>query len=168
VLVHPVGEKPALGSSPTLPHILVPLDGSPFSEEILEPALELGRVMDSCLTLLRVVEPLHFVGQGAMGDLAAVYDPTWTKAEVETARTYLEQLAVRLRARVLRVSTRVHVKTSVPTAVLEEAQAENMSCIALCTHGRRGLARAALGSVADKIVRAGTLPTLIFKPNTPS
>jgi nucleotide-binding universal stress UspA family protein len=164
LLVHPAGEKPALGAAPTMPHILIPLDGSLLSEEILEPAVKLGKVMDSALTLLRVVEPLYFVGQGAIGDLPAVYDPGWTKEEEETARNYLEKVADRLRTCGLRVSTRVHINASVPMAVLEEARAENMSCIALSTHGRRGLARAALGSVADKIVRAGTLPTLILKP----
>jgi nucleotide-binding universal stress UspA family protein len=69
--------------------------------------------------------------------------------------------------RTLRVHTRVRLDPSVPLAILDEARAEGMSCIAMSTHGRHGLTRLALGSVTDKVVRGGdaahsTLPPFHF------
>jgi nucleotide-binding universal stress UspA family protein len=166
LLVHPGDGKPALGSAPTLPHILIPLDGSLLSEEVLEPAIALGKLMNADYTLLRVVEPLYFVGQGALGDAPIAIDPGWLKEEEEVAKSYLERVANRLRERRLRVVTRVRDAASVANAILDEAHAEGLSCLAVSTHGRRGLVRMALGSVADKLIRGGTLPTLLFRPHT--
>jgi nucleotide-binding universal stress UspA family protein len=166
LLVHPADGKPALGESPTLPHMLLPVDGSLLSEEVLETALTLGKLMDADYTLLRVVEPMVYIGQGALGDLPAVVDPGWTKAAEEAASDYLSRMAARLKDRALKVHTRVRVHPSVPLAILDEARAEGMSCIAMSTHGRHGLTRLALGSVTDKVVRGGTLPTLLSRPFT--
>lgn len=166
LLVHPTQDKPPLGSAPTLHHMLLPLDGSLLSEEILEPAITLGKLMDADYTLLRIVEPLLYVGQGALGDLPGVVDPEWIKEEEESAMAYLERIAGRLKDRSLKVHTRVRLNPSPPLGILDEAITEDMSCIAMSTHGRKGLARMALGSVADKVVRGGTLPTLLIRPVT--
>jgi nucleotide-binding universal stress UspA family protein len=55
---------------------------------------------------------------------------------------------------------------NVAAVILEAARAEGADLVALCTHGRSGLARVALGSVADKIVRASAIPVFLFRPPT--
>jgi nucleotide-binding universal stress UspA family protein len=51
----------------------------------------------------------------------------------------------------------------VASCILEYAEANRVDLIAMCTHGRTGLARWALGSVADRVLRAGSTPILLVR-----
>ena len=73
-------------------------------------------------------------------------------------------MAGRVKSAGLRCRTRVEFSGKVAAAILETARAESADLVALCTHGRSGLVRIALGSVADKIVRASAVPVLLFRP----
>jgi nucleotide-binding universal stress UspA family protein len=66
----------------------------------------------------------------------------------------------------LRVETRVVASPNIAATILEEARAHAASLLALQTHGRRGLARLMLGSVADKVIRGAPIPVLISRPRT--
>jgi nucleotide-binding universal stress UspA family protein len=155
VLVLPPRETaPAVMPEPILDDVLIPLDGSPLAEQVLGPALELARLMEARCGLLRVVEAhSSSSGQGA-GDL-----PEAAKAE-----EYLNGVAARLRGQGLQVRTRVFVARHVAEAILEEAAAQTSSLIALATHGRGGLNRLLLGSVAHKLVRAAASSLLVYRP----
>lgn len=59
VLVHPNVSEPDMLSDPTIKHMLIPLDGTPWAEQILEPALTLGSAMHADFTLLRVITPVY-------------------------------------------------------------------------------------------------------------
>jgi nucleotide-binding universal stress UspA family protein len=74
---------------------------------------------------------------------------------------YLAPLADRLRAHGLNAETKVVVGAPVAAEILELARSERADLIAMGTHGRRGLERLVLGSVADKIVRASDVPVLV-------
>jgi nucleotide-binding universal stress UspA family protein len=80
------------------------------------------------------------------------------------ARTYLGGVAERLRAQSLRVQTRVVVHMQPAVAILDQCLDLPSSMIALATHGRGGLSRALLGSVADKVIRGATTPVLVYRP----
>jgi nucleotide-binding universal stress UspA family protein len=51
----------------------------------------------------------------------------------------------------------------VADAILEFAEANRIDLIAMCTHGRTGLARWTLGSVADRVLRARSTPLLLVR-----
>lgn len=146
--------------------ILVPLDGSALAESVLEHAARLARLdPDGELVLVEVVQPVT----------AAVWAPeaavvaSWPSADLvrrdeEQAREYLRAVGRRLEAEGLRVQTRVEVAANVASAILEVARAEPADVVALATHGRSGLVRLALGSIADKVVRGSSTPVLLFRP----
>jgi nucleotide-binding universal stress UspA family protein len=141
-------------------HLLVPLDGSPLAEQVLTPALEVARTLAADVALLRVVE-MPSEGRPAGLDPAML-----RRCEVE-ARGYLEEVAGRLRESGVRVTTRVVVDRRPAAAILEAAEAHDGTLIALATHGRGGLARLLLGSVADKVIRGATAPVLVYRPLSP-
>jgi len=58
LLVHPREGQTTLADQPALRHILIPLDGSPLAEQIIEPALALGSVVGADYTLVRVISPM--------------------------------------------------------------------------------------------------------------
>jgi nucleotide-binding universal stress UspA family protein len=78
------------------------------------------------------------------------------------ADRYLQAVAERMEA-AGKVQRRVLVAAQPAAAILQEASA-GAHLIALETHGRRGLSRFLLGSVADKVVRGSSLPVLVCRP----
>jgi nucleotide-binding universal stress UspA family protein len=152
-------------------HILLTLDGTPLAERMVEPAVALGALSDAEFTLLRVIRPVPVVGVpaagGSMGEeLAGLLGRVEQIQEQlrQEAATYLEGVAGRLRARGLRVQTRVAVDEQPGAAVVREAADPSVDLVALATHGRRGVSRLLLGSVADKVIRGAARPVLAFHP----
>jgi nucleotide-binding universal stress UspA family protein len=171
LLVHPHDEPPDLHRDAVPRRILLPLDGSPLAEEMIEPAAALAALADGSLTLLRVVRPAlpaNFsfdtvgVGEGAehlIEEIEKVHQQL-----VREAGAYLEAVADRLRGPNLAVRTRVAVEEQPALAILHEAKAPGVDLIALQTHGRGGVARLLLGSVADKVIRGAAVPVLVRRP----
>ena len=149
--------------TPPAAQLLVPLDGSPFAEEALAPAAELARLWDLDLSLLRVVRPITFVAEPVM-PLPMAYDRELTDSAVDQARDYVKDLVEDLRARGLRATGSAVIGWNPIDTILEIARPEEVALIALATHGRGGLARLALGSVADKLIRAARVPVLVTRP----
>ncbi len=170
IAVHPHDHAPDLSKEEPIEHILVPLDGTPLAEKILEPALMLGRAMKSDYTFLPVVTPVYPMALPAepaiFGSVATDIMERVEKMHVELRReacAYLDKVAERLRAEELRVATRVIVEEQPGVAILDAAKAPiDMICIE--THGRGGLSRLLLGSVADKVIRGSKLPILLHRP----
>jgi nucleotide-binding universal stress UspA family protein len=164
LLVRPQESTPDLTQEPVLQYVFIPLDVSATAEQVLEPAVALGRLLGTDFTLLRVVKPVLFAGH----DPTALGDPALGQSVTEQirteARTYLEGVAEGLRARSLNVQTRVLVDTQPAVAILRESQDQPHGVIALATHGRGGLQRTLLGSVADKVVRGAILPVFVYRP----
>jgi nucleotide-binding universal stress UspA family protein len=165
LLVRPHEGVPDLAQEPVLRHVLIPLDGSELAEQVLEPAMTLGTLMQADYSLLRVYGPLIETqldpfSYGAVGGFEP--PPDELKA---AAQTYLEQVAERLRAKGLHVRTHAVFGQRAAVAILQEAQALGVDLIALESHGRGGLDRLLLGSVADKVVRGATLAVLVQRPH---
>ncbi len=165
VLVRPHESASAPAQEPALGEILVLLDGSPLAEQILAPALALGDPMGSSYTLLRVVEPA--VGGFGTELYGAAVDEQKQAEAAAQAKAALEQVAAPLRAADHQVHTTVLLGQPA-TAILEYLHAHAFDVVALATHGRSGVRRLLLGSVADKVMRAAPGLVLIYRPREPS
>jgi nucleotide-binding universal stress UspA family protein len=164
LFLRPQQTSPDLRQEPNPRHVVIPLDGSALAEQVLEPAVALGRLLQAEFTLLRVVKPVLFPGH----DPTALQNPTPGQPATEQlqaeARAHLESVAERLRAQALHVQTRVLVDMQPAVAILGQSLELPESVLAVATHGRGGLPRAVLGSVADKVVRGATTPVLVYRP----
>jgi nucleotide-binding universal stress UspA family protein len=164
LLIRPRQTEVDLTSDPVLRRVLIPLDGSPLAESVLEPALALGGLVGAEYTLLRVVQPVLYAAP-ALGGLDSGWADTTLTDELQTqAREYVDGVAKRLRERSVSAQPVVTFDPSPAGAILEEAQARGSDLIALATHGRGGLRRAVLGSVADKVIRGSTSAVLVYHP----
>jgi len=142
--------------------VLVPLDGTELSEEVLQHALKLGGLFGAAYHLLRVVPyPM---------DLASPYLPhtvQMNRGLVEEAErdaeAYLDRQAEELRGKGLTITTGTLVDAQPAHGILQVAQGEECDLIAMATHGRRGLSRAFLGSTADKVIRGSHMPVLVYR-----
>ncbi|HWP48446.1 MAG TPA: universal stress protein [Candidatus Limnocylindrales bacterium] len=159
-------ETPDISRDQIFQHILIPLDGSTLSEKILEPAITLGRLTQADYTLLRVIElmlPANFSPEYSVG-----VDQQLLELLQVDARHYLEEVAERLRGRMLQVQTKIVFNYQPALAILEEAEKQGSDLIAMETHGHGGLTRLLVGSVADKVLRSAPVPVLLHRPRDKS
>jgi nucleotide-binding universal stress UspA family protein len=133
--------------------ILVPLDGSALAEAVLPEIEKLARCMGARIILLRVSRAHIFPGK----------DPT--KAEIEVVRRaeeYVAEVRDQLAAKGLDAEACVRYG-AVAEEILTHSARNDIDLIAMSTHGRSGLGRWALGSVAEKIVRRSVKPVLLMR-----
>jgi nucleotide-binding universal stress UspA family protein len=164
LLVRPGETPPDLSRDFAVRHVLIPLDGSKFAEQILKPAMALGEHMKADFRLLRVVQPV-MVG-GFEHVTTAVSGPQASLVGfLETeARRYIARAGQIFQERSLAATQHVAMHVQPATAILQDAEAHGTDLIALATHGYRGPARFFLGSVADKVVRGASCAVLLYRP----
>jgi nucleotide-binding universal stress UspA family protein len=138
--------------------ILVPLDGSLLAEQSLDAAVSLARIDGATITLLKVVSPSR---QRLNGDLESSIGPAAAK-EVACAQRYLETCLGSERG--ISVLRRVIISDDVPGTILSVAENMEADLIAIATHGRGAITRAAVGSVADRVVRKAAVSTMVIHP----
>jgi nucleotide-binding universal stress UspA family protein/CheY-like chemotaxis protein len=144
--------------------VLVCLDGSPLAETVLEPALKLASVLGAGVILLRVVKAVFFAGHDPTRAAPELLGQPLTDQLQQQAVAYLQQVAACLDAPSLKIEQRVVVAAQPAVAILEQSQEQPDTLTAMATHGRGGLVRTILGSVADKVLRGGTGPLLLYRP----
>jgi len=146
--------------------ILVPLDESPLAETVVEHAVRLAKLEPEAEIVLLEILPDDstpvLVPASLLGPSAASEERA--RKQEGAARTYLDGIAARVRSAGLRATARIQAARNVAATILETAQSEHVDLVALSTHGRSGLLRMALGSVADKVVRASQTPILLYRP----
>ncbi len=135
-------------------HILVPLDGSKLAEAALPAAWYLGRVLGAQVTLIHVVEidaPFTVHGDRHLTNTAE-------------AEAYLAAIAS---PRGLTVARHVHSSAcaNVPQSIVAHQSELVPDLIIMCTHGRSGLKRILIGSIAQQVVASGNTPVLLIRPD---
>jgi nucleotide-binding universal stress UspA family protein len=163
---------------------LVTLDGSKASESILATARELFAASPGIeVHLLRVVDPgsVHGTTGAEVGDPRAapptglgmpvlprrvVESPSEAEARVQREATAaLESLA---HQQLGQFAPRCHVEWSGDTsdAIVQMAEKLDVNVIVMATHGRSGLSRAVMGSVAEAVIRKSRRPVLVQRPSS--
>src|SRR5205807_96182 len=159
LVVRPNDAKVDPAKEPGIRRICIALDGPEHSERIVGAAAELGSLLGAEYTLVQVIKPA-VLGQHNPAAMNPGFDP-WLmqqlqaghEGELTRSKAYLERVAESLRARSLKVETRVLSHEQPAVAILDEVKACRADLVALATHGRSGLPRLFLGSVADKVIR---------------
>ena len=144
--------------------VLVPLDGSLLAEGALDMAVSLARAWDTELNLLRAVRPVTSFEVYSAFPVPMSSDEELTALSQEEARDYLHDIVERLHGQGIRASSTAVVGWNPVQCILESARPGQVAIIVLASHGRGGLRRIALGSVADKLVRGAEVPVLVCRP----
>jgi nucleotide-binding universal stress UspA family protein len=163
LLVRPTENGTVAAATEGKGQVLVPVDESTLAEEVLGPAAKVARLWGSEISVLQVVPPIA-LAQDAMASISSAYDEELTHLRRDQAQAYVERVAGYLRERGLRANGAAIVGARVADSILSVARPGQVSLIALATHGRGGLQRLAIGSVADKLVRGAAVPVLVYRP----
>jgi nucleotide-binding universal stress UspA family protein len=144
--------------------IVVAVDGSPTSDLALDEALKLAREGKSQLLLLHVSEDVSLAWSG--GDWMVAMPPA-VPPEVfeEMGRKILDRALERVRHAGLEAETRRvdDAGQRIGNVIAQEAQDWQADLIVIGTHGRKGIDRFLLGSVAEGVMRAATVPVLLVR-----
>jgi nucleotide-binding universal stress UspA family protein len=132
--------------------ILVPLDGSSLAEHVLPYARLLAGALKT---------PVHLLACLAQTAIARGE----TVEMLRLAQGYLDQAAASLEGGGLQVSVSV-VEGEPAAEIASEADRQAGTLLVMSTHGRSGLQRMALGSVADRVLRATASPMLVVRPQS--
>jgi nucleotide-binding universal stress UspA family protein len=141
------------------PRILVPLDGSALSVAVLTLIAQL------CQSRRGLVELLHVFEAHASG-LDLPLSVSGADAERAAARNYLKRVAARLTAKGLEVEWVVLEGPAAPT-IAQRVVEGGADVVAMTTHGRTGVARLLLGSVAEQVLRTADVPVLLWRAVDP-
>ena len=143
--------------------ILVAVDGSRTSELALHEAIDLAKVLKA---QLRVIHTVDEIG-------STLYNPEYNQPSeifesmAKAGRDVLQKAASVAAGSGVETDTKlVEIKTMgrrIPEAIAEEVEAWPADLVVVGTHGRRGLSRLFLGSVAEGIVRVSTKPVLLVR-----
>ena len=146
--------------------IIVPLDGSALAEQALPQAEGLARLTGAPLHLVRVIDP---AGPGTLGTVVLHTDALSMQLLLEeeriAAREYLERIEQDVRDRQHAVTVEYRQG---PAAQELLANTQPGDLLVMATHGRGGLTRWFLGSVAEAIVRRASIPVLLVRATPPA
>jgi nucleotide-binding universal stress UspA family protein len=146
--------------------IIVPLDGSELAEQALPQAEALAHLTGAPLHFARVIDP---AGQGTLRTVMfhtdALAFQLLLEEERSAARDYLERIEqdVRDRQHTVTVEYRQGPAADELLAIMQPGD-----LLVMATHGRGGLARWFLGSVAEAVVRRASVPVLLIRATPPT
>jgi nucleotide-binding universal stress UspA family protein len=141
---------------------MVPLDGSELAECVLPhvEAIAAGCKVTT-VTLVMVIPPLHMYG-GAETRISPEDRQHLEEDNVKVANAYLEEKAHLLRKEEVRVEIRV-LLGNVLDQLVDYTNQNGVDLIIIATHGRSGVSRLFLGSVADRLLRHAPVPILMVR-----
>lgn len=139
--------------------ILVPLDGSELAERALPCAERLAQAGGGRIHLVRVRDLL---AQAAWAPIPAYVPDDLCVREGQEVQAYLASQRARAAAGGLAVQTAA-LNGNVAATLLDYEREAGIDLVVMCSHGRSGLARFALGSVAERLLRYGTAPLLLVR-----
>jgi nucleotide-binding universal stress UspA family protein len=148
--------------------ILVPMDGSGLAVGILPAAMNLARVAQASIILLRVVPVIPvmtaYEPTVPVTSMPIVPDKSATQQMADEANTELASVARRLHEDTgVAVEAEVVVAEQIAQAIVDQVSARDVDVVAMSTHGR-GASRWVFGSVADKVLRSSRVPVLLYRP----
>jgi nucleotide-binding universal stress UspA family protein len=104
---------------------------------------------------------------GSEYDEVPARHPIYREQEIESLRVETERSLAKVRERLSQTVSKVRVEVAFgrpAKAIVEYAERETVDLIVLSTHGRTGFGRWVFGGVADRVLRATTIPVLLIRP----
>lgn len=141
-------------------HILVPVDGSSTSNQAMSKAIALAQAFKSTVTIVSVIDNYAFTGVGvdfAYGQAEYLKAATAESNQaIGAARQAFEALGIQ-------VTSSLVEGHAVYKGILDTAVSVNADLIVMGSHGRKGLEKLVLGSVASQVLANAHLPVLIVR-----
>jgi nucleotide-binding universal stress UspA family protein len=142
--------------------ILVAVDGSSTSDQALQEAIKLAKELQAQLRIVHAVDLRDiYLSADFVDPLELSNVVTKSGQEVlRKAQAVAESTGITVETRLLKIEA---MGQRIPEMIAADAQAWPADLIVICTHGRSGLSRLLMGSVAEGVVRVATKPVLLVR-----
>ena len=138
--------------------IVVPVDFSEHTEQLVEYAIYIGQKFEARLKFVYVIEPIE----------------PWGDSDFPSLSVYSAEAAKRIKEEMAELVLKIGKKYSlcegkvlqgdIPETIVQYAQTEGSDLIVIGTHGRKGLQKFWLGSVAERVIKTSPCPTMVCNP----
>lgn len=143
-------------------HILLATDGSTPSHHAARMATQLAHEHGARLTAVFVVDPYPYIGIGQTNPLG--FQAYMALAQEHAAQAHAEVEALcRVEDRHIPLQVRMAEDTTPAAGIVQTAQDVQADLVVIGSHGRSGMARLMLGSVATKVVAQSPVPVLVVR-----
>jgi len=143
-------------------HILIATDGSAASEHAAKLAVSLARVHSAKLTAVYVADPYPYVGIGEINPMGFQAYMDVAHEQASRAHAVVDALC-KQESPAIALQVRMVEEVAPAAGIVQSAKEIGADLIVLGSHGRSGIARLMLGSVADRVVHESTIPVLITR-----
>lgn len=150
-----------LSDRPVFHHALVPLDGSERSRTILPEVISTAKLFDARVSLVSVAPTFFPLASAYLPH--AVEEDQEREVRLKELRAHLEGIVDQLREQGIEADAEVVADQDAAEGILEHRKRIGADLVAMATRGRGGVSRMMLGSVADKVIRGGTVPVLVHR-----
>lgn len=140
-------------------HLLVPIDGSPLSQALVEHAVLLARRIDARICFFHARSDFGASSDGAV--LHALAPASFERAAAGNARALLAKAEAAARAANVPCRSLSVISDHPAEAITAAVHKEGSDAIVIASHGRRGFKGALLGSVTQKVLQAATVPVVV-------
>ncbi|MGB5831004.1 MAG: universal stress protein [Thiohalocapsa sp.] len=155
VLLLPTGATSPTGGPVEFERMIIPLDGSPLAERVLDDAIAICRSLNMELILVRAYNPSFPGSTVRMKEVSTIVH--------DSAENYLKDVQQRLQSENLKAIS-YKVLRGIPAEQITNFALETPNSItAMCTHGRHGVGRWLLGSVTDAVIHSAEEPVLVIR-----
>lgn len=141
-------------------HILLATDGSAASEHAARLAVQLARIHGAKLTALYVVDPYPYLGIGEANPLG--FQAYMSAALQHASEAHAGVMALCEQASVS-CQPRVAEDVAAAAGIVQSARQVEADLVVVGSHGRTGVARLMLGSVASRVVAESPIPVLVAR-----
>ena len=140
--------------------ILIAVDGSATSDSALEEAIKLAQLLDSRIAIMHVLEDVLYWIEENYIDYAELQASIKASGEKMLAKAEMlaQQAGVAAETKLVEA-----VGGRVASIIVAEAECWQAELIVIGTHGRSGISRLLLGSVAENVVRSAPMPVLLIR-----
>lgn len=144
-------------------HILMPTDGSEFSEKVIEDGMALAKALKAKVIGVHVYPSFKTISYGELGPIdGQVQEQMIESAKTEGSR-YLDRLGAAADSAGVTFDRILLENDDAWKGIVEIAKKKNCDLIMMAAHGRRGLSALVLGSETNKVLTHSKIPVLVYR-----
>jgi nucleotide-binding universal stress UspA family protein len=144
-------------------NVLIPTDGSEFSEKVVKDGIDLGRAVGARITALHVYPKHRISPYGEFGPSDDVVEKQVTETALRDGNRFLDRVEDAARPGGVKVDRVIVQNDNAWEAIIQTAVAKGCDLIMMAAHGRRGLAALVLGSETNKVLTHSKIPVLVYR-----